>query len=88
MQELKKAYAAYQKALKESDRLDDLWAEDPDNEEIEKKWDAAYKKETEKMWDLAAVIEKITNKEISKKKAMWIISGKPQELKNLISRIA
>lgn len=88
MQELKKAYAAYQKALKKSGELGDLIMEDPENADLEKKWDAAYKKEHEKMQELAAEIERITNKGISKKKALWMIWQKPQELAALMERIA
>ena len=88
MEELKKAYAKMQAAKQESDKLDDLWGADPENENLEDEWDAAYRDYSKKAWDLAEMIEAYSHGKVYKNIAMEIIRKKPLELAALIERIA
>lgn len=60
MKELKKLMAALNAACKAGDALDEAWELDPENKEIEQKWNDAYTKEYECRRSLARAITSIT----------------------------
>ena len=68
--------------------LDALYEANPENEEIEKRWDAQYKI----MWDAREALEdeivKITAGKITKKIAHAMVAGKRAELQALVARLA
>lgn len=47
-------------AVKESSKIDDMWELDPENEELEKAWNEAYKTEYDIRKELASAIMKFT----------------------------
>lgn len=86
--ELKKLMAEFEAAEKKHDRLDDLWENDYDNEELEKEWTEAYKVLTNARKRLEGAIVSLTNGKIDAKTARMIIHTKRDELKSLIDRLA
>lgn len=88
MQDIKNAYHEYIDAEIELDEIDDLWENDPENAEIEMAWDAAYKKSSDAMANLADEIVRFTRGAISAKTARRMIVSKGEELAQLIARAA
>lgn len=88
MRDIKKLYQIYKEEKTESDRLDTLWEQDPENEILEAAWDDAYTRYHNRAWELAEAIEIFTHGKVNKTVAMQIIDKKPQELAALIERIA
>lgn len=88
MTQIKKIFAQFEKAEKISNDLYEALEQDPMNEEMESKWDAAYKKEYAAHEALVNEIIKITSGMIDRETAKAMIGKKRQELKNLISRLA
>lgn len=88
MTQIKKIFAQFEKAEKISNDLYEALEQDPMNEELESKWDAAYEKEYAEHEALVNEIIKITSGMIDHETANAMIRTKRQELKNLISRLA
>ena len=88
MTQIKKIFAQYEKAEKISNDLYEALEQDPMNEELESKWDAAYEKEYAAHEALVNEIIKITSGMIDRETAKAMIGKKRAELKNLISRLA
>lgn len=84
MTELKRLMAEFEAAEKESDRIDELWEEDYENEELEAEWTAAYKAETSAREKLQDALVKLTNEAVDGKTARMMIYAKRAELKALI----
>lgn len=59
--ELKKLWKEYTTAKNESDKLDLEWAKDPENEELEKAWDKAYKEQYTAFENLVNGLNKFSN---------------------------
>ena len=68
--------------------LDELFEMNPENGEIESRWDAQYKV----VWDAREALEdeivKITAGQITKKIAHIMVGGKRAELQALVARLA
>ena len=67
-----------------ANELDKLMEGNPDNEEIEKAFDEAYKKEWEVFNRLIDEVVKFTEGKIDRKQAYNMIQLKRSELKNII----
>lgn len=67
----------------EANRLDELWEADPDNEELESQWDAAYKAQHKAFSEAVAEIVRITSGQISNKTAASMLRTKRSEVEKL-----
>lgn len=74
-------------AERKANELDELMEENPDNEEIEKAFDEAYKKEWEVFNKLIDEVVKFTEGKIDRKQAYNMIQLKRSELKSIIEMI-
>ena len=81
---LKELLKQLEELEKESNRLDNLMEENPGNEEIEKAFDEAYKKEWEVFNKLIDEVVKFTKGKIDRKQAYNMIQLKRSELKSII----
>ena len=81
---IKELFKELEELEKESNRLDNLMVENPDNEEIEKAFDEAYSKEWEVFNKLIDEVVKFTEGKIDRKQAYNIIQLKRSELKSLL----
>ncbi len=88
MNEFKTLWNEYLEAEKYADEIDAAYEMDPENTEIENKWDEAYKAEYDAKEKVADKIVEMTAGKVDKKTANIMISAKRDELVNLISRIA
>lgn len=70
-----------------TNELDKLMVENPDNEEIEKAFDEAYKKEWEVFNKLIDEVVKFTEGKIDRKQVYNMIQLKRSELKSIIEMI-
>ena len=84
---MKKALEALKKAEAETNRIDRLFDESPEDEAVEAAWMEAYKKEHEAARRLALEIVKATFGAIDEKTANRMIVVKRHELESLISRM-
>ena len=84
---LKELLKQLEELEKESNRLDNLMEENPDNEEIEKAFDEAYSKEWEVFNKLIDEVVKFTEGKIDRKQAYNMIQLKRSELKSIIEMI-
>lgn len=73
----------FEEAEAESNRLDVLFEADPENEELEKAWDIAYKKEYEALEECVKMIVKISRGQIDGKAAHAMVLTKRDELKEI-----
>lgn len=81
---IKELFKELEELEKESNRLDNLMEENPCNEEIEKAFDEAYKKEWEVFNKLIDEVVKFTEGKIGRKQAYNMIQLKRSELKSII----
>ena len=81
---LKELLKQLEDAERKANELDELMAENPDNEEIEKAFDEAYKKEWEVFNKLIDEVVKFTEGKIDRKQAYNMIQLKRSELKSII----
>ena len=88
MNEFKTLWNKYLEAEKLANEIDEAFELDPENEEIESKWDEAYKAEYEAKEQVTDKIVEMTSGMIDKKTANTMILAKRKELVELISRIA
>lgn len=88
MTELKRLMKEFEAAEEKSNRLDDLWEDDYDNEDLEQEWMKAYKEEWIARERLQAAIVSFTHGMIDAKTVGTIILAKRDELKSLIERLA
>lgn len=88
MEKLKELFSQLETFEAETNRLDCLLEEYPDNEEIENQWNASYKKEWEVFILLSDYIVSYTGGKIDAKTARLMIRAKRNELRKLIERIA
>lgn len=66
-----------------ANRLDELWDADPDNEELETQWNAAYKAEHKAFSEAVVEIVKITSGQIDSKTAASMLRAKRSEIEKL-----
>lgn len=85
---MKVLFNNYLTAEKRANEADSAWEANPENEELEKAFDEAYKAEHEALEALIEEIEKETNGEIDKKTARMLVTARKEEVKSLIERIA
>ena len=88
MEKLKALFKQLESAEAETNRLDALIEENPENEVIEAEWDEAYKKEYDIKMSLASHIVNMTSGKIDLKTANLMIHSKREQLKTLILKIA
>ena len=88
MKKLKELFNQLESAEAATMRLDALIENDPEDEALEKAWDAAYKKEHDIQKSLANYIVTFTNEKIYIKTAHKLIMSKREQLKTLILKIA
>ena len=82
---LKELLKQLEDAERKANELDELMAENPDNEEIEKEFDEAYTKEWEVFNKLIDEVVKFTEGKIDRKQAYNMIQLKRSELKSIIA---
>ena len=82
---LKELLKQLEDAERKANELDELMAENPDNEEIEKEFDEAYPKEWEVFNKLIDEVVKFTEGKIDRKQAYNMIQLKRSELKSIIA---
>lgn len=87
MTDIKKLMEEFEAAEAKANELDDLWGENPEDEELEAAWMEAYKEEHRAFKALTDWIYKATEGEVDERKARAIIHGKRDEFKKLIARI-
>lgn len=71
-----------------ADKADAAWEADPENEELEKAFDNAYKKQWIAFEELVNKIVEMTSGEIDKKTAAAMVREKRNELESIIKRMA
>lgn len=81
---MKNLFKEFEASKKESDEIDARFEAEPENEEIEKEADAAYKKYFETFTNLINAIVKFTNNEIDEKTARLLINTKYDAIKELL----
>ena len=81
---MKNLFKEFEAAKKESDEIDARFEAEPENAEIEKEADAAYKKYFETFTKLINAIVKFTNNEIDEKTARLLINTKYDAIKELL----
>ena len=81
---LKELLKQLEDAERKANELDELMAENPDNEELEKAFDEAYTKEWEVFNKLIDEVVKFTEGKIDRKQAYNMIQLKRSELKSII----
>ena len=81
---LKELFEKLEELEKESNRLDNLMEENPDNEEIEKAFDEAYTKEWEVFNKLIDEENKLTEGKMDRRQAYEMIQVKRDELRKII----
>ena len=82
---MKKALENYEAATKEMDAIDAEFENDLFNEELETRWNVAYKKQFDAFINLANAIVKATKGQIDEKTARVMVQTKFEEIKTLIS---
>jgi len=88
MEELKKLFFEYLKALEEANKADEAWEKDPCNQEKERAFDETYKKEFDLYQRLSHAIVDISLGQISKGTAASMINGRFEDLEKIIEKIA
>lgn len=88
MKILKELFNKLELAEAETNRLDSLVEENPEDEALEVEWDIAYQKEYDIKISLANHIVLLTSGKIDLKTANAMIQIKRDQLKNLILKIA
>ena len=78
----------YEEALRESEELDTMIENDPENEELENLFDKAYEKEYNLYIELTNEIVKVTSGKIDTDTAKAMIKTRFADLKNLIEMVA
>lgn len=84
---IKELIKKYEIAVKESDKAMQEYENEPENEEKEKAFDAAYKKEVWAFTDLANNIRLITDFKIDFETAKIMIKTRLDDLKNLVEML-
>ena len=87
MKDIKELWNEMMEAEKRSDMLDEAWAEDPENEEIEAEWDEAYADYWNSFNAVAAEIERMSRKAIDKVTAAKLISERRERMGELIAAL-
>lgn len=78
----------YEEALRESDKLDTMIGNDPENEELENLFDEAYQREYNLYIELTNEIVKVTSGKINTDTAKAMIKTRFEDLKNLLEIVA
>lgn len=87
MTNMKQLLAALKAAEEESNKVDNLWDADPENDALAAEWSAAYKKEMDAYFSLRDAIVKTTRGKINPKDAGLMIRAKRNELEALVARM-
>lgn len=85
MNKIKALLEALEAAEKKSDKIDEAYEQDPENEALEAEWSAAYKAEWEAMETLRDEIVKVTGGKVDKKIAQKLIIAHRQTLKDILA---
>ena len=85
---LKKMLEELEAAETKTDRIDEAWENDYENEELEKAYMEAYKEEHKAFETLVNEIVKVSCGAIDNKTARMVLIAKRDEVKSLIARIA
>ena len=85
---LKKMLEELETAEAKTDRIDEAWENDYENEELEKAYMEAYKEEHKAFETLVNEIVKVSCGAIDNKTARMVLIAKRDEVKSLIARIA
>ncbi|MBR5354654.1 MAG: hypothetical protein IK122_00820 [Alphaproteobacteria bacterium] len=85
---MKKAIENYEAATKEMDAIDAEFENDLFNEELETKWNEAYKKQFAAFIELANMIVKVTNNQIDMQTAREMINTRFEDIKKLVAAFA
>ena len=84
---MKELLERLEKAEQRANRADAAWEQNPESEELEKKFDEAYKAQWDAFNRLAQEIQRITGTD--EKTARWMATTKHRaELKKIINKIA
>ena len=88
MQNIKYLMENLKKNEAKSDELDELWAADPENAELERAWDEQYKVVGRLRDELIREIVKFSGGLIDKRTATAMLFKKRDQLQSLIERLA
>lgn len=88
MNEFKTLWNAYRAAEEKMNIIDKAYELDPENEELETKWDVAYKAEYNAKEQVVEKIIELTAGQVDKKTANMMILTKRENLEALIEKIA
>lgn len=87
MTNMKQLLAALKAAEEESNKMDNLWGADPENDALAEEWSAAFNKEMDAYFALRDEIVKVTYGKIDRENAGLMIRAKRDELEALIARM-
>lgn len=82
---MKSLFEKYEAAKKESDAIESAFENDLFNEELEARFDEAYKKEFAAFTELADAIVKLTNGKVDAKTARAMIQTRFEDVKALLA---
>lgn len=85
---IKNLFEEFEKAEAKTNEIESKWEGCPENEDLERAFDEAYKAEFKAHGDLVAEIQKITNGKIDTATANAMLAKKRTELRALIARLA
>ena len=75
-------------AERKTTEIDEKWVADPENEELEREWDEAYKIEFELHQELVKAIVEYTKGQITENIAKRMVATKREELTKILEKAA
>lgn len=85
MSNLKELLEKLKKATEVSDELDKAWGMNPEDEELEKRWDEAYKAEHAAAEELVAGLVSFSGNRLTERTAWSIVRSKQKDLEFIIN---
>lgn len=88
MKGFKKLFETYKRAEIAASEIENRWESDPENKDLEAAFDVAYELEHKALDNLIDGIVTYTAGLIDRRTAYLMIMKKPEELENIVARIA
>ena len=85
---MKELLKALEEAEKKANEADSAWEKDPENTELEKNFDEAYKAENKAFQAVVEKIVSLTSGRIDKKTASTMLRSRRKEIESLVVRLA
>ena len=85
---MKELFARWEELNAIANAADEAWAQEPENDDLEKAFDDAYEAEWKAFDELLNAIVELTNGQIDKFTASKMLRSKRNEVKQLIERMA